>query len=172
VRIYLPSTVSGVRRALSQGSIVVLSGVAFAVTGPLRQEYPDWSEDELEYLAMQDASRASLRLLAVAESAEPPLRVVIVAEVDGATVTPRPEADRAVVAVRGAIDWSLVAAVHIDGADAGSAVRDAAAVIDAADLGDPDAEFVLGSAEDFELAWYSPGEVRYFLQELDSPLTG
>ena len=42
----------------------VLSGVAFAVTEPLRLEYPDWSEEDLEYLAMQDASRASLRLLA------------------------------------------------------------------------------------------------------------
>ena len=42
----------------------VLSGVGFAVTGPLRREYPDWSEEDLEYLAMQDASRAALRLIA------------------------------------------------------------------------------------------------------------
>ncbi len=63
---------------------------------------------------------------------------------------------------------ALVAAVHIDGADAGPAVREAAAVIDAADLGDHDAEFVLGSAEDFDLAWYAPGEIRYFVEEVDS----
>ena len=77
------------------------SGVGFAVTEPLRLEYPDWSEEDLEYLAMQDASRASLRLLAAADEDEPALRVVIAADVDDAAVTPRPEADRAVIAVRG-----------------------------------------------------------------------
>ncbi len=168
MRIYLPSTMSGIRTALAAGSIAVRSGVGFAVTAPLRLEYPDWSEEELEYLAMQDASRASLRLLAAADDDEPPLRVVIAAEVDDSVATPRPEADRAVVAVRGTVDFSLVAAVHIDGADAGPAVREASAAIDAADLGDHDAEFILGSAEDFDLAWYAPGEIRYFVEEVDS----
>ena len=37
-------------------------------------------EEDLEYLAMQDASRASLRLLASADADEPALRVVIAAE--------------------------------------------------------------------------------------------
>ena len=168
MRVYLPSTMSGIRDALAAGQIPVRSGVGFAVTAPLRLEYPDWSEEELEYLAMQDASRASLRLLAAAGGEEPPLRVVIAAEVADSLVTPRPEADRAVVAVRGLVDFSLVAAVHVDGADAGPAVRDATAAIDAADLGDHDAEFILGSAEDFDLAWYAPGEIRYFVEEVDS----
>jgi hypothetical protein len=169
MRIYLPATVSRVRRALEVGSITVLAGVGFAVTEPLRLEYPDWSEEDLEYLAMQDASRASLRLIAGAQPDEPQLRVVIAAEVDPVAVTPRPEADRAVVAVRGVVDWSLVAAVHVDGADAAAAVREAAAVIDAADLGDLDAEFALGSAEDFDLAWYAPGEIKYLMDELAAP---
>ena len=82
MRIYLPSTMSGIRAALDPGQIPVRSGVGFAVTAPLRLEYPDWSEEDLEYLAMQDASRASLRLLAAAGDDEPPLRVVIAAEVD------------------------------------------------------------------------------------------
>ena len=167
MRIYLPSTLSRVRQAMTAGSVSVLSGVGFAVTDPLRLEYPDWSDEDLEYLALQDASRASLRLLAAADADEPPLRVVIAAEVDGAAVTPRPEADRAVVAVRGAVEWSQLAAVHVDGADAAPVVRAAAAVIDAADLGDHDAEFALGSAEDFDLAWYSPGEIQYLVEELD-----
>lgn len=168
MRIYLPTTLSGVRTALATGSFIVRSSVGFAVTAPLRLEYPFWSDEELEYLAMQDASRASLRLLGAADEDEPPLRVVIAADVADELVTPRSEADRAVVAVRGPIDWSLVAAVHVDGADAGEAVREAVAAIDAADLGDHDAEFVLGSAEDFELAWYAPGEIKYFVEELDA----
>lgn len=166
MRVYIPATVSMVRAALTAGYVTVLSGVGFAVTEPLKLEYPDWSEEDLEYLAMQDASRASLRLLAGSGSGEPSLRVAIAVEVDDGAVTPRPEADRAVVAVRGPVDWSQVAAVHVDGADATEAVREAVDVIDAADLGDHDAEFVLGSAEDFELAWYPPGEISYLVQEL------
>jgi hypothetical protein len=144
---------------------------------------------------MQDASRASLRLLAAVDeesgdgrrdgrtgsnfpsgdveaagpTAEPLLRVVVAADVNDSAVQPRPELDRAVVAVAGTVGWSQVAAVHIDGADAGPAVREAVAVIDAADLGDDDAEFVLGSVEDFDLAWYAPGEVVYLVEELDAP---
>ena len=166
-RIYLPSTVSGVREALGAGAVPVRSGVGFAVTGALRAEYPGWSDEELEYLAMLDASRASLRLLASAGGDEPSLRVVVAADVDDAQVTPRPEHDRAVVAVTPAtVPWKRVASVHLDGADATDAVRVAAAVIDAADLGDADAEFALGSVEDFDLAWYAPGEIRYLLEEL------
>jgi hypothetical protein len=197
VRVYLPSTMSGVRRALATGSVPVAGGYGFAVTGPLRLEYPDWSDEDLEYVAMQDASRASLRLLAAVEeestdghrdgqpggagdsppggrdaadpAAEPLLRVVVAADVNDSAVRPRPELDRAVVAVAGTVEWSQVAAVHIDGADAGPAVREAVAVVDAADLGDDDAEFVLGSVEDFDLAWYAPAEVVYLVEELDAP---
>ena len=189
VRIYLPSTMNGIRRALAARSVPVAGGLGFAVTGPLRLEYPDWSGEDLEYIAMQDASRASLRLLAgdgsggdeagapAAMGADPrggwdpseaPLRVVFAVDVEDPLVVPRPELDRAVVAVSGPVDWSRVAAVHIDGADAGPAVRDAVAVIDAADLGDEDAEFVLGSVEDFDLAWYAPDEISYLVEELDA----
>lgn len=167
MRVYLPSTVSGLQAAAAAGQAPVRSGVAFAVTDALRREYPGWTEEELEYLAMLDASRASLRLLAAAAADEPGLRVVLAVDVDEAAVTARPEADRAVVAVTGGpVPWRRVASVHLDGADAADAVRAAAQVIDAADLGDDDAEFTLGSAEDFELAWYAPGEIRYLLEEL------
>jgi len=181
VRIYLPSTMSGVRRALATGTVPVAGGYGFAVTGPLRLEYPDFSEEDLEYVAMQDASRASLRLLAAIEAepesaepvvdsadGEPLLRVVVAVDVTDSAVRPRPELDRAVVSVAGAVQWSQVVAVHIDGADAGPAVREAVAVIDAADLGDDDAEFLLGSVEDFDLAWYAPREVVYLVEELDA----
>ncbi|HEY5881198.1 MAG TPA: hypothetical protein VIU11_19960 [Nakamurella sp.] len=167
MRIYLPSTVSGLRAAVSVGHVPVRSGVAFAVTGSLRSEYPGWTEEELEYLAMLDASRASLRLLGAAGPDEPSLRVVVAADVDESQAIPRPEADRAAVAVTGGpVAWRQVASVHVDGADAATAVAAAAAMIDAADLGDGDAEFTLGSAEDFDLAWYAPGEIRYLLEEL------
>jgi hypothetical protein len=59
-----------------------------------------------------------------------------------------------------------VAAVHLDTSDAEPAVRAAATVIDQADLGDGDAEFALGEAEDHELAWYAPEELPFLLELL------
>ena len=42
----------------------------------------------------------------------------------------------------------------------------AIAVIDQADLGDADAEFVIGDAEDHELAWYATQELPFLLDLL------
>jgi hypothetical protein len=61
---------------------------------------------------------------------------------------------------------SAVAAIHVDSPEAADAVSAAAAVIDAADLGDMDAEFTLGDAEDHELAWYAPQELPFLLELL------
>lgn len=88
-------------------------------------------------------------------------RAVIAADVD--EVTLRPDLDDAVVKIAGMIPLTAVASVHLDLADAREAVRKAAAVIDAADLGDSDAEFVLGDAEDHQLAWYAPQELPFVL---------
>jgi hypothetical protein len=54
--------------------------------------------------------------------------------------------------------------VHVDTEDAEFAVRQAAGAVDAADLGDLDAEFLVGEAEDHELAWYDPGEVAFLVE--------
>jgi len=126
---------------------------------------------------MQDAARASLRLLAMAGSAASSgesdaavevgaaIRVVIAADAESVAVNPDGEASS--VLVDGPIAWRDVAAVHLDGADAAEAVRAAVAVVDQADLGDPDAEFLVGGAEDFELAWYVPDEIAYLIEELE-----
>jgi hypothetical protein len=92
-------------------------------------------------------------------------RAVVTADTDEAT--PRPDLDDAAVRVLGEIPMSAVASVHIDEPEAEYAVGRAAAVVDEADLGDPDAEFVLGDAEDHELAWYDPSELPFLLELLD-----
>lgn len=167
MRIYLPSTVAKLRRALADGSVAPVSGIGFGVTDPLRAEYPAGDEEELEYLAMSDAARASLRLLAAGAPGQdvvngPSLRVVIAADVPG--VQPYPAGDRAALKIDAPVPWADVAAVHIDGADASDAVLAAVAAVDAADLDDADAEFVVGEADSYELAWYAPGEVAFLLQ--------
>ncbi len=165
VRVYVPTTLRGLAAAVRDQEIVAPRGTAFAVTAELARSAPGTDTEELEYLAMMDAARASLRLIGAEAPGTPALRVVIAADVDG-EVRERDDLDRAVVTLPGPISWRAVAAVHLDGADAADAVAAAAAAVDAADLGDLDAEFTVGSAEDFDLAWYVPGEIVYLLAEL------
>jgi hypothetical protein len=163
VRVYLPATIAMLRELESSGEFRARSGTAFALTPALREAYVSGSDEELEYAALLDAARASLRLIAAEEKGEP-RRVVVSADVAGVTL--RPDLDAPVVRIGGPIPLSAVAAIHVDAPEAADAVAAAAAVIDAADLGDPDAEFTLGDAEDHELAWYAPQELPFLLELL------
>ena len=165
VRVYIPATLSMLRTLVKTGELAAVNGTAFALTPSLRESYATGDTEELEYAAMADAARASLRLLATeldADSADPPRRAVVAADIDD--VTPRPDLDFAVVRLSGPVSMSQIAAVHVDGEAAEPAVRAAAAVIEEADLGDPDAEFTLGDAEDHELAWYAAQELPFLLE--------
>ncbi len=166
MRIYIPVILSTLREVVANKEVSPRGGVVFAVTDDLRQEYPDADDEELEFLAMTDAARACLRLLAAAGADEPQLRVVISADVPTARSTP--DLDRAAASIEGSVPWKHIASVHLDGADAADVVRAAVAVVDQADLGDDDAEFAVGSAEDIALGWYAPGEVAYLIEDLDS----
>lgn len=164
MRVYLPATVAMLRDLADNGEFVPVGGTAFALTPALRESYAVGDTEELEYAAMLDAARASLRLLA-AELADddktPARRAVVSADVEDVKL--RPDLDFSVVKVSGPIPAELVAAIHLDTSEAEDAVRAAAEVIDEADLGDPDAEFALGSAEDHELAWYARQELPFLL---------
>lgn len=167
MRVYLPATIGMLRDLVEQDEFLPVNGTGFALTPALRESYTSGSTDELEYVAQLDAARASLRLIAAdleGEEAAMPRRVVVAADVDD--VRQRPDLDNAVVRVGGAVPMSAVASVHVDGAEAEDAVLAAAKVVDAADLGDLDAEFALGDAEDHELAWYAPQELPFLLELL------
>jgi hypothetical protein len=164
VRVYIPATLSMLRDLVKTGEFAPVNGTAFALTPALRESYTAGDTEELEYAAMADAGRASVRLLATELDADPdivPRRAVVAADVDDVTL--RPDLDHAVVRIRGQVSLGDVAAVHVDLEGAEPAVRAAAAVMDDADLGDPDAEFTLGDAEDHELAWYAPQELPFLL---------
>jgi hypothetical protein len=149
------------RDLVENGELQPLGGTAFALTPALRESYAAGDTEELEYAAMSEAARASLRLLAADEKSLA-RRAVISADVDDVTL--RPDLDFSVVKIRGPVTMEQIAAVHVDTSDAEDAVRAATEVIDEADLGDPDAEFTLGSAEDHELAWYAPQELPFLLE--------
>lgn len=166
MRVYVPATWPMLRKLAANDRLDPVGGTAFALTPKLRESYSSGDDDELEYAAMGEAARASLRLLAVefglGEDATPARRVVIAADLDDVTL--RPDLDDGAVRIRGPVELSAVAAVHVDTQDAEYAVRQAAEVIDAADLGDLDAEFLVGEAEDHDLAWYDPGEVAFLVE--------
>ncbi len=186
MRVYLPATLPMLRQALADERIRPVAGTGFAVTEALEGEYRAADRAELEYLAIHDAALASLRL--IAGTGAEPVRVVVAAEIAGggpgsgdrrtsgpdgdafaeqATVTDRADLDRAAVRVTGTVPWSAVASIHMDGGDAAAVVAEAARVIDDADMGQADAEIIVGNAEDVDLAWYAPAEVAYLVAELD-----
>lgn len=167
LRIYLPATIQMLRGLVADGKLAPVSGIAFAVTPMFRESYATGDTEELEYAALAEAAVASLRLVAAELDADPdamPRRVVVCADVAGARL--RPDLDDGAVTLPGPVAMDVVAAVYVDLPEAADAVRAAAAVVDQADLGDPDAEFVLGDAQDHDLAWYDPQEVPFLLELL------
>ncbi len=190
LRVYVPVTVPMLRRLLTEREIFPVGGTAFAVTPALREAYASGDDEELAEVAMSEAARASLRLIAaeredladaLEEALEPsgdgapepgpsahggPVyrRAVLAADVTGAV--PRPDLDDAVVKLSGPIPYDRIASAHVDLAEAEPEIAKAVEVIDAADLGDEDAEFVLGDAEDHQLAWYANQELPFLVELL------
>jgi hypothetical protein len=152
------------QRLVADGSVRPVNGTAFAVTPTLRESYATGDDDELAEVALRDAALASLRLLNDDASGLPPRRAVLVADVED--VKPRPDLDDAVVRLAGAIALADVIAAYVDTAEAEGAVRAAVEAVDAADLGDEDAELVVGDAQDHDLAWYAPQELPFLLELL------
>ena len=153
------------QQLVADRSLHARSGTAFAVTPTLREAYAEGDDDELAEVALREAARASLRLLAGEGTSElPPRRAVVVAEVDD--VTARPDLDDAVVRLSGPIAYDDVIAAYVDNADAEPVVLPAVEAIDAADLGDEDADFIVGDAQDHDLAWYAQQELPFLLELL------
>lgn len=167
MRVYIPVTLAMLTRLVADGALRATSGTAFAVTPALREAYSHGGDDELAEVALGEAALASLRLLATADDTVLTRRAVLVADIagpDGPTV--RPDLDHAVVRLAGPVTIAEVIAAYVDTAAAEPAVAAAVAVIDAADLGDEDAELTVGDAQDHDLAWYATQELPFLLELL------
>jgi len=166
--VYIPATLAMLQQLVRDGSLWPVNGTAFAVTPALREAYAEGDDDELAEVALSEAALASLRLLAAAADAAtdtpPPRRAVLAAEVDD--VKYRPDLDDAVVRVSTPVPIDHVIAAYVDNASAEPAVTKAIEVIDAADLGDEDAELLVGDAQDHDLAWYANQELPFLLELL------
>jgi hypothetical protein len=191
VRVFLPCTLPRLKAALAAGEVGPAPVVACAVTSALREWYAEGDDEELEYVAMAEAARASLRLLdgeLVADPSAPPRRVVLAADVDASAVTRRTgagaggadasgpgaggavaggaEGTRAAVTLSGPVPLSAVVSAHVDDAEAEDAVAAAAASVVAAEMGSDDARFALDEAEGHELLWWHPSEFELLVLDL------
>jgi hypothetical protein len=158
MRVYLPSTFPGLRTLLDSDEVGEPPLPGYAVTGELREWYAEGDLEELEYVALTLAARASVRLL----DADPDAvrrRVVVVVEAPDESVKLVPHVDRAAVKVTTAVPLRLVQAVHVDDPDAIPDVTVAADAVVEADLGSQEAAFRLEQADGHELAWYATQEI-------------
>nr|WP_120491143.1 hypothetical protein [Corynebacterium lactis] len=165
MRVYIPATFSMLQSLKDDGLIHARSGWGFAVTEALRDFYTEGDDEELSDIAFDEAARASLRLLD-AEAPEvkfPFRRVVISADVDAQE---QPDMGEAVVKLSGPVSLSDVAALHIDVEQSEEKVKAAIAAVDAADLGDEDAELAVGDALEIPLAWYDVAELGMVVELL------
>ncbi len=164
MRVYLPGT-SNTLIALQGAGVLVPPLTGFAVTPGLREHYLDDDIEELEYAASSEAARASLRLIAGDDGAAK-RRVVVAADIPDSSVAIRDDLDRGVIRIAIEVPIAWCASIHCDDADAETTVAIAATLIDAADLGDADAEEKVDDTEGFELCWYATQEISELLTEL------
>ena len=166
-RVYVPSTLVALSPLGNRGALLApdprVGLVAHAVTPYLREWYAEADEEELEYVAFTRAAQDALQLLQADPSA-PRRRVVVSADVRGsALASASSELGSSLVRLTAPLEFRAIAAIHVDGAGAEADVRAAAEVVLDAVAGDPDAQFVVDSAEDHELEWYDVTEIDQLL---------
>jgi hypothetical protein len=162
--VYVPAT-STVLQALRDDAALPAGQTAFAVTPGLREWYRDDDIEELEYAALLEAARASLRLLDDDRSAAR-RRVVVAADLGDEQVSVRDDLERGVVRLDAPVPVAQVASVHVDDGDAEATVIAAAAAITEADLGSDSAQDTVDDAEGFELQWYATQEIPALLESM------
>jgi len=168
MRVYLPITLPLLARAVAQGEVGPAPQTGFAVTPALTEWYASGDTEELEYVALTEAARASLRMLAADRAdgvAAAPRRVVIAAEVaDGDLSMSADLEERARVRLTVSIPIEKIAAVHVDDSYAAADIEAALDALAQADAGDDDARFVVDGAEAHELMWYASQEIPDLLR--------
>ena len=161
MRVYLPTTLTALACLLRAGEIGPAPVQGYAVTPALREWYASGDLEELEYVAMAHAARASLRLLADDPQA-PRRRVVLAADVPGDQVGHNGGFDEpTLVEVGTPVTMDRVASAHVDDLLAVADIAEAAAALPGADKGDDDAQFAVDGAEGHELGWYAAQELGF-----------
>jgi hypothetical protein len=157
VRVYVPSSLSRLRRVVDENGLGPAPFAAHAVTAALRDAYGDGGEEDWEYAAASAAAQSSVGLL----TPEEPARRVVLA-VDVPRVRPIDSDDPTVVQVDEAVPLRWIAAVLADAVDAQA---DVATARDAVARGSADAEDLLERCLEHELGWWATQEVGVLLED-------
>ncbi|HEY7144052.1 MAG TPA: hypothetical protein VH637_07370 [Streptosporangiaceae bacterium] len=161
MRVYLPCTLPKLAALLRAGQLGPAPVRGYAVTPALREWYSSGDQEELEYAAMAQAAKASLRLLQ-ADPQAPPRRVVVAAELPDQIITDVAGFDEpALVEVAAPVAVALMVSGHVDDPYAAGDIKAAIGALTAADSGDDDARFTVDSAEGHELLWYATQELQH-----------
>ena len=164
MRVYIPATFGMLQALQDNGLLHARSGWGFSATKALQEFFTSGDLEEIEDVAFDDAALASLRLLAIGDEERfPHRRVVISVDVDA---TEEPDMGESVVKLSGPVNLEDVAAIHVDIKESEEATAKAIEVVDAADLGDEDAELTVGDAQDNYMAFYHPDELAFLLELL------
>jgi hypothetical protein len=159
MRVYLPSTLPALAGLLRTGQIGPGPLRGYSVTPALREWYSSGDMEELEYVALMHAAKASLRLLHGDPSA-PRRRVVLAIEVpDAQVVSDSGFSEPGLVQITGSVTIREVASGHVDDPVAAAEIAEAIAALAAADAGDDDARFIVDGADGHELLWYATQEL-------------
>ncbi|MEV5408025.1 hypothetical protein AB0K60_04160 [Thermopolyspora sp. NPDC052614] len=163
MRVYLPCTLPALARVLAEGELGPAPLTGYAVTPALIEWYVSGDTEELEYVALTEAARASLRMIMDDRAAGADVagrRVVVAAEVPDRNVRMGSDLEeRARIRIETAVPLAKVAAVHVDDPSAAPDIDAAIAALPAADEGDDDARFTVDGAEAHELMWYATQEI-------------
>lgn len=167
IRVYLPATVTTLRQFYQVGELWPAPLGGYAVTSALQESYADDDVETLEYEAFSDAALASIVLIGseiLASADAPARRVVLSADIPESKVVPAPDRGPAGVLVDEPIDADMLVAVHIDSRKADGPVRLAASALPAAEAGDPEAQQLVDSVEEYALEWYDSSELEALVQ--------
>ena len=164
MRVYLPTTLTALACLVHTGAIGPAPVRGYAVTPALREWYATGDLEELEYVAMAHAARASLRLL-TGDPQAPRRRVVLAADVPDEQIAHNGGFDEpTLVEVSAPVMVDRVVSAHVDDLLAVADIAEAAAALPAADKGDDDAQFAVDGAEGHELLWYATQELPYLAE--------
>jgi hypothetical protein len=156
LRVYVPTTMTGLRDVVQSDGVGPAPFLAHAVTDALRAELGDGGEEEWEYAAASAAALASVGLI---HEAEPARRVVLAVDVPGARRVD--VEDPTTVEVEEVVPFRWIAAVLADSVEAEAAV---AAARTAEVEGSPDAAELLERCLDHELGWWATQEIGHLLE--------
>ena len=161
MRVYLPYTLPALAGLLASSVTGHAPVRGFAVTPSLREWYSSGDIEELEYIALLHAARASLRLLR-ADPDAPRRRAVLAAELPDEQVRVAAGFDEpAAVEIKSPVRLRDIVSGHIDDPEAAADIAVAVAALPAADAGDVDAQFAVDGAEGHELLWYATQELAH-----------